>query len=426
MDSIYWRIVTVTPLPTPPELAWLDAAEAAFSIADKPAVPAEVSREAVGRIARLESIMAARKMNHIRNVDHADLAKESGSTSTSSMLSNDFGGDQATCSRQVRTALNLKAATLTEKALEAGEITFEKAEIIARTVAGLPESLDELTRVRVEKRLIGDAKRLSLPDLRRRVMRVSDIYRPRDEANVDEDTKLRRQEARAWQDTEFWIGAVKDGKARFGGELPALYADLLRNHLGAIAAPRRNQGTDSELTFNQRMGRAFCHWIEKIPTDALPTTGGTPATLTVNIDFDDLKSQVTAATLSTGTRISASEARRLACNQQILPRVLDGTSQVLDQGRSKRVFTPAQRLAMADRDGGCTYPGCDRPPAWTEAHHIDWWAKDGGATDLERGTLLCARHHHWVHSKDVHIRRRDGQTEFRINGIWQTNHRWRP
>ena len=174
------------------------------------------------------------------------------------------------------------------------------------------------------------------------------------------------------------------------------------------------------------MGRAFCHWIEKIPTDGLPTTGGTPATLTVNINFDDLKSQIAAATLGTDTRISASEVRRLACNHGILPRVLDGKSQVLDQGRSKRVFTPAQRLAMADRDGGCTYPGCDRPPAWTEAHHIDWWAKDGGATDLERGTLLCARHHHWVHSEDIHIRLRDSQTEFQINGIWQTNHRWRP
>jgi len=265
-----------------------------------------------------------------------------------------------------------------------------------------------------------------LPDLRRRVMRVADLYRARDEADLDENTKLRRQEARAWQNTELWFGQARDGLVPFGGKVPEAQADLLKNQVGAIAAPRRNEDTDSELTFNQRMGRAFCHWIERIPTDGLPTTGGTPATLTVNIDFDALKSQLAAATLSTGTRISAAEVRRLACTQQILPRVLDGNSQILDQGRSKRVFTKPQRLAMADRDGGCTFPGCDRPPAWTEAHHIDWWAKDGGATDLERGTLLCARHHHWVHSEDIHIRRRDSQTEFQINGIWQKNHRWRP
>ena len=389
-------------------------------------VEESVAVDFISKIGRWEAQMAGIKMGLIRLVDEAGDAKRSGETSTSSMLSNRFGGDQSSSARQVRTAQNLKVATLTEKVLEAGEITFEKAEVIAHTMAGLPESLDELTRVRVEKRLIGDAKRLSLPDLRRRVMRVADLYRARDEADLDENTKLRRQEARAWQNTELWFGQARDGLVPFGGKVPEAQADLLKNQVGAIAAPRRNEDTDSELTFNQRMGRAFCHWIERIPTDGLPTTGGTPATLTVNIDFDALKSQLAAATLSTGTRISAAEVRRLACTQQILPRVLDGNSQILDQGRSKRVFTKPQRLAMADRDGGCTFPGCDRPPAWTEAHHIDWWAKDGGATDLERGTLLCARHHHWVHSEDIHIRRRDSQTEFQINGIWQKNHRWRP
>jgi hypothetical protein len=423
-----------------PVTSWPEAMEFAIGLGRQlGAVDKATALDLHAKIGRWEAQMAGIKLGLIRIIDEGEVAKESGQTSTSSLLSNNCGGDQAASSRQVRTAQNLKVATLTEKALEAGEISFEKAEVIARTMAGLPESLDELTRIRVEKRLIGDAKRLSLPDLRRRVMRVADIYRPRDEADLDEDTRLRRQEARAWQHTEFWIGAVRDGKARIGGEIPALYADLLKNQLGAIAAPRRNglEGRSAatstidpadELSYGQRMGRAFCHWIEKIPTDGLPTTGGTPATLTVNIDYDTLADKVrqAAGTLATGERISASEVRRLACTHQILPRVLDGKSQVLDQGRSKRVFTPAQRLAMADRDGGCTYPGCDRPPAWTEAHHIDWWAKHGGATDPERGTLLCAQHHHWVHAEDIHIRRRDGHTEFRLNGIWQTNRRWRP
>ena len=419
--------MTVAPHLEAPELALVERARAMVTQPlDASSIDPKDAQLAITEWAKIEAQVAARRLKLIRIVDDAELAKKSGETSTSSMLSNGFGGDQSSSSRQVRTAQNLKVATLTEKALEAGDITFEKAEVIARTMAGLPDSLDELTRVRVEKRLIGDAKRLTLPDLRRRVLRVADIYRPRDEANLDENTKLRRQEARAWQNTELWFGQARDGLVPFGVKLPVAQADMLKNQVGAIAAPRRNEETDADLTFGQRMGRAFCHWIERIPTDGLPTTGGTPATLTVNIDFNDLKSQLAAATLSTGPRISAAEVRRLACTHQILPRVLDGKSQVLDQGRSKRVFTPTQRLAMADRDGGCTYPGCDRPPAWTEAHHIDWWAKDGGATDVERGTLLCARHHHWVHSEDIHIRRRNNRTEFQINGIWQTNHRWRP
>ena len=412
-----------------PELALVERARGMLAEPlDACSIDPKDAQLAITEWSKIEAQVAARRLKLIRIVDDSELAKKSGQTSTSSMLSNGFGGDQSSSSRQVRTAQNLKVATLTEKALEVGEITFEKAEVIARTMAGLPESLDELTRVRVEKRLVGDAKRLSLPDLRRRVMRVADIYRPRDEADLDEEAKLRRQEARAWQNTELWFGQARDGLVPFGGKLPEAQADLLKNQVGSIAAPRRNDETDQELTHGQRMGRAFCHWIEKIPTDGLPTTGGTPATLTVNIDYDALEGKVreAAGMLSTGTRISASEVRRLACSHQILPRVLSGKSQVLDQGRAQRLFTPAQRLAMADRDGGCTYPGCDRPPAWTEAHHIDWWAKDGGATDLDRGTLLCARHHHWVHAEDIHIRRRNHRTEFHIDGIWQTNHRWRP
>ncbi|HKY58386.1 MAG TPA: hypothetical protein VJL80_10135, partial [Aeromicrobium sp.] len=119
--------MTVAPLPTAPQVAWLDAAEAALAMLDDPRVPAEVSRQVVARIARLESVLAARKLNHIRNIDAAELARRSGATSTSSLISNDFGGDQASCSRQVRAAQNLRVATLTEKALQAGEITFEKA-----------------------------------------------------------------------------------------------------------------------------------------------------------------------------------------------------------------------------------------------------------------------------------------------------------
>jgi hypothetical protein len=287
--------------------------------------------------------------------------------------------------------------------------------------------------LRVEKRLIIDAKLYSLPDLRRRVIRIADLYSPTDDADADENEKLRRQEAAAWQNTEFWMGQARNGLVAFGGKLPVLQAELLKNQVGAIAAPRRtttdtDTDTDTDLTYNQRMGRAFCHWIEHIPTDGLPVTGGTPATLTINLDYNTLASQVRQAPgmLATGERLSASEIRRLACTAGILPRVLDGKSQILDQGRTKRVYTPAQRLALADRDLGCTYPGCDRPPAWTEAHHLDHWARDDGPTSLDNAALLCARHHHWIHSEGIDGRIQDNRVQFQLRGIWQTNHRWRP
>jgi hypothetical protein len=424
-------MMTVAPHPTTPLPAWLTNAQAAMSSPYDPLVSAEQARVIVAQIGRLEAQLASRKAAFIRIVDTAELAKATGSTSTGSLISGDFGGDRASASRQVRTARNLAKATLTDRALAAGEISADKAAVVAGAVAGLPETLDEHTRLRVEKRLIVDAEIYSLPDLRRRVMRIADLYSPKDDADADEDQKLRRQEAAAWQNTEFWMGQARNGLVAFGGKLPVLQAELLKNQVGAIAAPRRtttDTDTDTDLTYNQRMGRAFCHWIEHIPTDGLPVTGGTPATLTINLDYNTLASQVRQAPgmLATGERLSASEIRRLACTAGILPRVLDGKSQILDQGRTKRVYTPAQRLALADRDLGCTYPGCDRPPAWTEAHHLDHWARDDGPTSLDNAALLCARHHHWIHSEGIDGRIQDNRVQFQLRGIWKTNHRWRP
>ena len=68
----------------------------------------------------------------------------------------------------------------------------------------------------------------------------------------------------------------------------------------------------------------------------------------------------------------------------------------LDLGRGERRATRAQRRALARRDGGCTFPGCDAPVAWCDAHHVVHW-DDGGSTDLANLALLCRRHHGVTH-----------------------------
>ncbi|MHC5797339.1 HNH endonuclease signature motif containing protein [Lacisediminihabitans sp. FW035] len=94
--------------------------------------------------------------------------------------------------------------------------------------------------------------------------------------------------------------------------------------------------------------------------------------------------------------ISAGTARHLAADAHIIPTVLNGLGEVLDFGTSRRLFSKAQRLALAERDGGCAVAGCSRPPSHTEAHHLRWWSH-GGKTDLANGILLCVKHHHTVH-----------------------------
>jgi hypothetical protein len=83
---------------------------------------------------------------------------------------------------------------------------------------------------------------------------------------------------------------------------------------------------------------------------------------------------------------------RLAAEAEVIPVVLSDTGGVLGYGRARRVASAQQCLALAARDKGCSFPGCDRPPAWCESHHIVPWI-DGGPTDLDNLTLVCAFHH---------------------------------
>jgi hypothetical protein len=84
-------------------------------------------------------------------------------------------------------------------------------------------------------------------------------------------------------------------------------------------------------------------------------------------------------------------------------------SQPLDVGRASRVITPAQRSALAVRDGGCVFPDCPRPPSWCEGHHLWHWA-DGGPTDLANLALVCRAHHRAVHEGGWQLTRGpDGQ-----------------
>ena len=87
---------------------------------------------------------------------------------------------------------------------------------------------------------------------------------------------------------------------------------------------------------------------------------------------------------------------RIACDAQLTALLLDEHGVVVDLGRTRRLFSPQQRRLLAVRDSGCRFPGCDRPPAHTDAHHVVSWL-DGGPTDLANALLLCRHHHRHVH-----------------------------
>ena len=120
----------------------------------------------------------------------------------------------------------------------------------------------------------------------------------------------------------------------------------------------------------------------------MPQHGGLAASVTITMTLDQLRDGLGTALLSTGQEMSANQARRFACNANLIPMVLDGDTKILDLGLGKRLFNRYQRIALAHRDKGCCWRGCDRPPGWCEVHHANRpWAK-GGQTNLSDGVLV--------------------------------------
>ncbi|MCU1550603.1 MAG: hypothetical protein JWR36_1163 [Glaciihabitans sp.] len=109
-----------------------------------------------------------------------------------------------------------------------------------------------------------------------------------------------------------------------------------------------------------------------------------------------------------GTPIAFSKVEQALCDTGLVGVMFDHDGQSVNIGRELRLFSARQRIGLAVRDGGCRAPGCDKPPSWCEAHHINYWARDRGRTDIADGILLCRYHHMLFHNNGWEIVRDGG------------------
>ena len=275
--------------------------------------------------------------------------------------------------------------------------------MIVQAVDALPDDVQPTVRDQARTHLVAEAAHHDARALRVLGKRVLDVVAPEvGEAQLAHELATEERAAEATQR----LTLSDDGHGRTHGRftLPTWKADLMRKVLQALASPRHGgPGATPE-----GLGRAFGEFIERYPTDRVPDAGGVLATVVVTMDHETLMGGLGAAQLDTGTMISPGLARQLACRAGVIPVVLGGESQVLDVGRRRRLHSETQRLALATRDGGCTAVGCDRPPAWCEAHHDTPWSQ-GGGTSVQDGRLLCSRHHHLAHHPSYEMTHHPGR-----------------
>jgi hypothetical protein len=285
-------------------------------------------------------------------------------------------------------------------ALSGGQVNLAQAEVIARALDELPDDVIPETLQDAEAHLIEQAARFGPRALRRLGRRILEVVAP-EVAEDQERLALEREEGHAARMTSLFSQRLGDGTTRITVRVADAVAARLHTYLDAFTSPRRAAGEAAGLADRipsyQAKGQAFGALLESLDPRRAPLHGGDATTLMVTITLDQLCSGLGAAGIGPDDRISVGEARRLACTAKIIPVVLGGKSEILDLGRSSRLFSPAQRKAMAVRDQCCRAEGCSVPATWCEAHHNKGRWADDGLTDLDDGILFCSWHHHRAH-----------------------------
>ncbi len=195
---------------------------------------------------------------------------------------------------------------------------------------------------------------------------------------------------------EVHLSRLLDGRTALSGDLDADLSALLRAAL-AEAMPAHNR--DEPISLSQRQAAGLEEICRTYLGEHDPKGRRNRPHLNLTVTLEDFLAGRGGYDTETGDAVSAEMISGLACEAEVHRVVLNTHGAVLSYGRATRVVPPDLRTAIAIRDQGCRWPGCDRPAWATEIHHIVAW-QHGGATDDTNLVTLCSKHHHLLHRDD--------------------------
>jgi hypothetical protein len=462
MESNVYSAEETPPAVAPVGLERLEAAIQDLTGHDLDSLPEGVAAARVLALRRMVDRLEGHWLHELAGVDGrgAGGAEYGGLVlSTASWLRRQLRLSKAAAHQAVQTARALYRGPLagTAQALAAGELSAAHAAVLAAGTADLPAA----TTVQAEPVLLEAAGRLDPPRLRRLVGHLRYVADP-DAADAEAQ---RRYDRRGLWLAPTWEGMLaveglldpeagqtllaaleplarptgaEDDRSGEQRNADAL-AELARRSLQAGSLPRTG-GVRPQLLVTVDLDSLLGHpgspdgelgWVGSLPAQAAQRLACDAALTRVlvtrqqpnntNTDghhhpryqaasnggggWDAASGDPTRDANGNGAGGAGGLAGRLRAAIRLLPPALGGApTQPLEVGRTTRTVAPAQRNALVVRDGGCAFPGCDRPQSWCEAHHLRHWAH-GGPTDLANLTLLCWAHHRAVHEGGWQLQR---------------------
>lgn len=342
------------------------------------------------------------------------LSKQQGFRTPAKLIAATTGGSTGDASRLVKVGqataprTNLVGERIPAKypavqqSLAAGTLGDQAAGLIIGLLDRVRVAAGAARVAEAERVLVEQVAGLALDEVRRLIVRAEAWLDPDGVPPREEELRAKRS-LRMWErDGSLHVELVTDAVS--GAPVKA----ALRGYVSAAFAARKSAVDADGPDADRRT-------IEQLQSDALTTIcqhaldcdrKGVPlhgATVIVRVKLEDLQTGAGAGLVDgTDQPVSIAAVRRMAADGQIIPWVLGGRGEVLDWGRGRRGFTKTQKLALAERDGGCAM--CALPVEMTRVHHIEWWKRDHGRTDLSNGILLCETCHHRVHDNGWQIR----------------------
>jgi hypothetical protein len=334
----------------------------------------------------------------IAQVESRLLPQQRGCGSTAALLRQLLHIDPHEASGRVRAAAELGTRraltgeplpaifTQTAEACAAGLISPRHAAVITDHVQKLPTDLQVDLDHTVEAILLDRAAQQDPTRLR---TTAADLITALDQDGVlaeDHDRRRRRH---------LTIHRHADGSATLTAHLEPLCAEAALTVMDTLARPHpaaADGGKDPRTAAQRRHDALHDALLLALRSGQLPDCGGVAATILLTLTEQQLHDRRGTVTTGHGARISVPEALTLIGDAQIFPVTLTKTKKITAYGDTHRIFTQNQRLAMIARDGGCSFPDCDKPPAWCQAHHVTDFDITRH-TRVDDGTLLCGFHH---------------------------------
>jgi len=392
-----------------------DAAGALRDLAQAPAeiIGAELSVGLLDRLYALAGPLAAAQARLLHAASVADVPRTSGAANVASWLRTRYGLNGGQASVDADRARLLRFLPSTAERLVTGEVSARQADTIVAAVKSKRFTPDE-----AERDLLPLADGVDDTTFRARVRTA--------EARKDADDIARDQRV-AFQRRGLKLTRHRDGMLGISGKLHPTAGALIEAGLAStMTADPADTPDESRRTADQRRADALVDLVDAaLRHGAPPSSGGITPQVHVHVDYDDVADRAGRNPLDDpddpdhpgrtgrqqhpdGTwRTSGGELdgygplgpeamARLLCEATISRIVRRGPSQVLDVGRATATWPTATRRAIVARDRHCRFPGCDRPAAWCQAHHVVFRSNDGH-TNVPNGVLLCSYHHHLVH-----------------------------